>query len=68
MQTTDAPKFKVGDKAIYTNEFGVCWGEKTITEIAPPEHPLSKFGPHYYITPSDSPWCPVRESTLTKIE
>ena len=61
------PKFKVGDRVIYTNEYGVCWGEVTITEIAPADHPLSKWGPHYFIAPTDSPWCPVKEEDIVSI-
>jgi hypothetical protein len=62
------PKFNTGDKVIYTNEFGVCWGEKTVTGIAPLDHPLSKYGPHYFIAPSDSSWCPVSELSLVAVD
>lgn len=62
------PKFNVGDRVIYTNEYGVCWGEKTVTEIADKEHALSKFGTHYFIAPLDSPWCPVREEHLAPLK
>ncbi len=27
------PKFKVGDRVTYTNDYGMCWGTKTITEV-----------------------------------
>lgn len=54
------PKFKVGDTVLYTNAYGIPFGEKTITEV--------EFnhirGVTYYITPTDTPWFAVKESQL----
>jgi hypothetical protein len=52
-------KFKIGDKVIYTNSNGVCWGERTIIGLD------ERTGePTYYIDPTDTPWFSVREDTL----
>lgn len=49
-------QFKVGDKVHYTNDQGVYWGVRTITE-------LDSRGdrPTYYIAPTDTPWYAVSE-------
>lgn len=48
-------KFAVGDKVIFTNCFGVCWGVKTITELD------ERNGPTYHYENSDTPWFGVPE-------
>lgn len=56
-------KFKVGDKAVFTNEFGVCWGVKTIKSL---ENGFNENdAPRYHIEPTDTPWYPVSEKCLT---
>jgi hypothetical protein len=59
--TLGPPRFKVGDQVIYTNDYGLCWGLKTIERLDPPD----KWGHLYYITPTDTPWMYVREPNLT---
>ena len=53
------PKFKVGDKVDFTNDYGVFFPNKTITGI---EYWDSSPEPRYYYEPSDSPWFASRES------
>lgn len=54
------PRFKVGDRVIYTNDYGVNWGVKTVTEVDEPD----KWGHRYYIAPKESHWMYVREKNL----
>jgi hypothetical protein len=53
------PKYKVGDSVIWTNDYGVCWGVKTITEVGE-----DKWGHTYYFTPTETPWMHTREKNL----
>ncbi len=55
---------KVGDKVIYTNDQGVCFGERTILELS--NRPTG--GPCYFISDSDSPWAPVDERCLVAVK
>lgn len=48
-------KYAVGDKVIFTNVFGVCWGVKTITALD------ERNGPTYHYEGSDTPWFSVAE-------
>ncbi|QIG76554.1 hypothetical protein EVC27_029 [Rhizobium phage RHph_I1_6] len=48
--------YKPGDKVIYLNDFGVCWGVKIITEQAD-----WGYGPAYLHEGSDTPWYRVPE-------
>jgi hypothetical protein len=59
-EATKGAKFKAGDRVIYTNDYGVNWGTKTIKELDTPD----KWGHRYYITPTDAPWMYVREKNL----
>ncbi|GAC1605840.1 MAG: hypothetical protein NVS3B3_04520 [Aquirhabdus sp.] len=54
-----APRFKVGDVVIWTNEYGVNLGLRTVTEVTE-----DKFSYQYFITPNQSHWAPVRERNL----
>ena len=57
-------KFKIGDKVIYTNSFGVCWGVKTIKSLETFPVTRNDNGPHipaYHYEGSDTPWCPTQE-------
>lgn len=58
-----APRFRVGDPVIYTNPYGVCWGERIVSghEIWTGEN----YADHrYYLTPCDTPWYPVSQACL----
>jgi len=61
---TQEPRYKAGDVVIYTNDYGVCWGERTIVSVA--DFRWSGGEPLYYITPTDSPWCPKPERNLAE--
>lgn len=58
------PKFKVGDKVVYTNEYGVCWGVKTITKV---EWSDTRRWT-YYKTPTDCPWFASEEERFSKAD
>jgi len=61
-------KFKVGDQVIYTNDFGVCWGIKTITSLEYRSTSRDDDGPQtltYHYEGSDTPWYSVDESNFT---
>lgn len=60
---TPAFKFNVGDKVVYTNEYGVCWGVKTITSLEPPL--TEGYSPRYHYEGSDTPWYSVEEERFT---
>lgn len=53
------PKYKVGDEVTYINDYCVNWGARTITGME-----QDKWGWNYYISPTDTPWCPVSEKNL----
>lgn len=61
-------KFKVGDKVIFTNIFGVCWGVKTITSLEwePKITEDRPDKPAYHYEGTDTPWFPCAERFLTK--
>jgi hypothetical protein len=52
-------RFKPGQKVVYTNPNGVCWGEKTVVS-----HVIDRGRPRYMITPTDTQWYAVDESYL----
>ena len=56
-------KFKVGDKVIYTNDFGVCWGVKVISAL---DERSGK--PTYFHEGTDTPWFSVEENHYTLAE
>ncbi len=45
------PKFKVGDKVDFVNDYGVVFKDKTITEVE-----SSDYGFKYQFEPTDTPW------------
>lgn len=49
-------KFSIGDQVVYTNDFGVCWGVKTITALD-----QRTGSPTYHYEDSDTPWYSVNE-------
>lgn len=58
-ERTDAHAFGVGDKVVFTNDFGVCWGVKVIAAVA-----LWDGKPRYYYEGTDTPWYPTHEKNL----
>lgn len=53
-------QYKIGDKVVFTNDFGVCWGVKTIIELD------ERSGePTYHYEGSDTPWFSVDEINFT---
>ncbi len=52
-------KFSIGDKVVYTNDFGVCWGVKTISGLD-----SRSDQPTYYYEGSETPWFSVDESNF----
>lgn len=65
--TFPKPKFKAGDKVIYTNDYGVCWGEREILR-AEFWQGDGYIDWKYYINEKDSHWAPVSEKNLKLIE
>lgn len=66
---TENHQFKVGDKVIYTNDFGVCWGVKIIIHCAifpTTRHEDGPQEPRYHYEGTDTPWFPVAERNLTQ--
>lgn len=60
-------KFSIGDKVVFTNDFGVCWGIKTITACETRTYDLwgeDKTVPVYHYEGSDTPWFGVSEENL----
>ena len=53
-------RYAIGDKVIFTNDFGVCWGVRTITGLD-----SRSDRPTYYTTPTDAPWFSIDERNLT---
>ena len=58
-------KYKIGDKVIYINGYGVNWGIKTIIGV---EDITWGNGNGYYIDPTDTPWFAVQEENLHSIK
>ncbi len=57
---TPVPKFQVGDKVIFTNDYGVVFPDKTIVEVDIDEslgYPVFR----YFYSPHDAPWYGARE-------
>jgi hypothetical protein len=52
-------EFKVGDKVVFVNDFGVCWGVKTIIGL---DERTER--PTYHYANSDTPWFSVCESNF----
>ncbi len=44
-------KYAVGDKVVFVNDFGVCWGVKTISALDE-----RSDRPTYHYEGSDTPW------------
>lgn len=61
-EPTERHKFKIGERVIYTNGYGVNFGEKTIAAVA-----LWDDQPRYYYEGIDTPWYPVHERQLKAV-
>jgi hypothetical protein len=58
--------FCVGDRVMFTNDYGVTFGPRTITGFREPD---PDFLPERTIyIDSDSPWFPVKPSQLRKVD
>lgn len=58
-------RFKVGDRVTFTNDYGVVFPGKTITEVKHfPDDGIFAGQTRYFITPTDAPWFPVAERNL----
>ena len=53
-------EFPIGAKVIFTNDYGVCFGVKTVTG-----HAERSGRPTYHYEPTDTPWFPTDEANLT---
>lgn len=53
-------KFCVGDRVVFTNDFGVCWGIRTVMHLDE-----RTGGPTYHAVPTDCPWFSVPERNFT---
>lgn len=56
-------KFSVGEKVVFVNDFGVCWGVKTIIGLD-----VRMNRPTYFYDKSDAPWFSVSEDNLIKAD
>jgi hypothetical protein len=56
-------KVKLGQKVLYTNNYGVTFGPHKIIGFCKGDGLLFKYGRHIYLD-FDSYWCPVAESGL----
>ena len=60
-------KYAVGDVVVYLNDFGVCWGLKTITALDTRTYDLwgeDRTVPVYHYEGTDTPWYGVSERNL----
>lgn len=67
VEATAQHRFKPGDQVVYTNDFGVCWGVKTIVHCAlkpTSRHDEGPQAPCYHYEGTDTPWFPVDEKKL----
>lgn len=60
---TGTHRFKIGDKVVFTNCYGVCWGVKTITAL---DERTNR--PTYHYVPTDTPWFSTGEENLRKAD
>lgn len=58
----NTPKFNIGQKVTFVNDYGVSFPHREITEIVEnPRHGV-RFG--YHVVPTDTPWYPYDEKNL----
>lgn len=55
-----AHRYPIGAKVVFTNDYGVCFGVKTVTG-----HDERGGRPTYHYEPTDTPWFATDESNLT---
>lgn len=55
-----APKFTIGQKVVFINDYGVNWGEKTVVQYEWDE----VRGNTYLYEPTDTPWFFTGERNL----
>lgn len=61
-----APKFKVGDKVVFTNDYGVVFPGREITEVVVwCDGDYENDYWRYHVTPTDTPWYPHKEKHLS---
>lgn len=56
------PKFEVGQRVTFVNDYGVSFPHRTITGIHIYPRPHVPVG--YDVTPTDTPWYPIAERNL----
>lgn len=56
-------KFKVGDKVTFTNDYGVAFKGLQVVKVG--AHWVRPEQWHYWVDPTDCPWMPKKESSLT---
>lgn len=61
--TTTETSFTIGDTVLYTNDYGVDLGRRTIVGVA-----RTTYGVAYYLAPTDTPWFAVPERELSKVD
>jgi hypothetical protein len=54
------PLYQVGQKVVFVNDYGVNWGEKTVTEVRTEE----VRGIVYHYEPTTTPWFATSERNL----
>lgn len=59
---TPEHKFTIGDKVVFTNEYGVCFGVKTIAAYA--KHSYDDI-PRYHYEGTDTPWYATEQKYFT---
>ena len=62
IRAVNKPKFKVGDIANWTNDYGVDLGARTIVRVD-----ADIWVVCYYVPPTDTPWMHIREKNLSLI-
>lgn len=63
------PKFKVGDKVDFINDYGVVFEDRIIIGIDTTSQMATKYPemPRYHIEPTDCPWYSKEEKNLRLI-
>ena len=57
-----SPKFQIGQRVTFINDYGVSFPHRTITGIV--ENPRDGVAIGYDVTPTDTPWYPHAEDNL----
>lgn len=59
------PKFQIGDKVVYTNDYGVSFRDKTITGVEIDSDSLHPVVIRYFYEPHDAYWYSAMERNFT---